>query len=70
MLAAVAAPVGHRLLVFDGSDIEASAVAAMRFAAPAVVLEVGNRSFLIREALEELVEADRLRLVLLAAHET
>ena len=67
MLAAVAAAVGHRLLVLDRSNIRAATVTAIRLATPAVALEVGHRSFLIREALKELVEADGFRFL---GHET
>ena len=67
MLSAIAATVGHRLLVFDGSNIGAAAVTAMRLVAPAVALEIRDRRFLIREASEELINADGLWFV---GHET
>lgn len=57
-------------MILDFGDARAATVAAMRFTAPAVVFAILASSFLIRELLEKLVEADRLWLVLFVAHET
>lgn len=67
MLAAIAATVGHWLLVFDGSDRNAATVRAGDFTVPAVRLEILPCGFLIREALEELIEANGFRFL---RHET
>lgn len=67
VLAAIPAAVGHRLMVLDLGGREASAMGAGDFTGPAVALEIEPRGLLIREALEELVEADGFGLV---GHET
>lgn len=67
MLATVAAAVRHRLEVLDGGNRVTAAMGASDIAIPAVALEVEPRGFLIREALEELIEANGFRFV---AHET
>jgi hypothetical protein len=69
MLAAIAATVRHRLVIFALNHVEASTVTARGFIAPAVSLKILASSFLIRELLEKLIEANCLWLVLLAAHE-
>ena len=68
VLAAIAAPIRHRLVIFALMDIEATTVTASWFIAPAVALKIQTSGFLVREPFEELVEADGFGLFL--AHET
>lgn len=58
MLAAIATPIRHRLVIFALMDVETAEVPAVRFTIPAVPLKILAGRFFIRDALEELVEAD------------
>ena len=63
MLAAVFAAVSHWLVVFALGNAYASAVWTVFRFAPTVVFKVQTSSVLVWELLEELIEADRFRLV-------
>lgn len=63
MLAAVAAPISHWLVIFALVNVQAATVATMGLTIPAVVLEIEPRAFLIREAIEKLKGAKGFWLV-------
>lgn len=67
VLATIAAAVGHGLHALHGGNIKATAVGANDLAVPAFAFKILTGSFLVREALEELIQADGFGLV---GHET